>query len=59
VAIDSKTAADVARRHGLTLSDANALRSLADSERAADELAFAFAHPEETDPHKLAARLRS
>jgi hypothetical protein len=40
--ITSKQAAEVARRHGLTLSDAAALARLADSPEEADELGALF-----------------
>ena len=43
--LDSKIAATVARRHGLTLGDAAALSRLADTEDDADELAAQFAEP--------------
>jgi len=45
--ITSKEAAQIAKRHGLTLSDANALSRLADSTEEADELAVMFADPAE------------
>ena len=48
-------AADIAKSHGLSLSDATALRSLADTPHEAAELAAKFKHtPDETDPAKLA-----
>jgi hypothetical protein len=43
--LDSKIAATVARRHGLTLGDAAALSRLADNEDEANELAGQFAPP--------------
>jgi hypothetical protein len=57
--IDSKTAARIAREHGLSLSDAVALAKLAEDEREAEELAELFRRDEEQeDPAKLAARVR-
>lgn len=51
--ITSKEAAEVARKHGLSLTDASALSRLADSTEEADELAAMFADKGD-DPRKLA-----
>lgn len=53
--LDSKIAATVARRHGLTLGDAAALSRLADTEDDADELAAQFSA--QADPNKVAAKV--
>jgi hypothetical protein len=50
--LDSKTAAEVARRHGLSLGDAAALQRLADTADEADDLAAQFS-PDNT-PDALA-----
>ena len=55
VPLDADTAADIARRHGLTLNDAQALTVLADDEEAADRLAAKFAPA--PDPDDLAQRV--
>jgi pyridoxine 5'-phosphate synthase PdxJ len=52
--IDAKTAAEIAKEHGLTLTDAAALQKLADSKEDAEMLASLFADESETDPRKLA-----
>jgi hypothetical protein len=49
--LDSKTAAEVARRHGLTLGDAAALQRLADTADEADDLAAQFSPA--ADPDKI------
>lgn len=43
--LDTTTAAEVAREHGLTLSDAQALAVLADTRDEATDLAARFAPP--------------
>ncbi len=52
--LDSRTAAKVARAHGLSLTDAAALQRLASSEEEAEALAAMFADESQTDPRKLA-----
>jgi ribose 5-phosphate isomerase len=53
--ITSKEAAEVAHKHGLSLTDASALSRLADSVDEADELAGLFA--DKDDPKDLAAKV--
>lgn len=49
-------ATDIAKAHGLSLSDATALRALADTPHEASELAAKFKHGsrDDLDPAKLA-----
>ena len=44
--ITSTEAADIARRHGLTLQDAAGLASLADNAEEAEQIAARFSSPE-------------
>jgi hypothetical protein len=53
--ISSRTAAEVARRHGLGLPDAQALALMADNEDEADDLARQFGATPEADPDILDA----
>lgn len=54
--LNKKTAARIAKEHGLSLPDAQALAVMADTEDEADELAAQFA-PQQT-PEDLATALR-
>lgn len=54
MALTADQAAEVARRHGLTLNDAAALMTLADDETSADRLAASFTTPAE--PARAATR---
>lgn len=59
--LDVNTAAEVARRHGLTLQDAQALSVLADDEDSANALAERFAPPSGTsdaEADAIADRIR-
>lgn len=46
MSIDASTAAEIARKNGLTLHDAAALQSLASTEQEADRIAARFRSPE-------------
>lgn len=56
--LDSKTAAKIAKAHGLNLSDAQALSVLADDEDEANDLAEQFA-PAPDGPEEMADRVRA
>lgn len=47
--LTAEEAAETARKHGLTLTDASALRQLADTAEQADRLAARFAVPSGDD----------
>jgi hypothetical protein len=55
--LTADAAADVARRHGLTLQDAAALRALADDEQSADKIAARFAPPTDDDTTEATRQL--
>lgn len=55
--LSSQEAAEVAARRGLSLSDAAALRQLADSTEEADSLAQQFAADDDVDPAEVAKRI--
>ena len=54
MALTPEEAADIARKHGLSMLDAAGLLSLADNAQHADQIAarFASTEPEGTDPHR-------
>lgn len=56
MALTAAEAADIARKHGLTLQDAAGLLALADTADEADTIAARFATPEADDAARAIAR---